>query len=132
MRLVQEQVKLLAHEIETQQRRDRVEAGPFFRIVENSFSNGVLTLILQNVGAAVICKEFRAITPGCHVREWHPSSLAPNDQFYAPTSLESPQQRECKFEMIVRDRWGGIRAFAITIDRTTAPHRIDFEELGLP
>ena len=129
LRLVQEQVRLLGHEIETQQRRDRVEAGPFFKIVDNSYS-GQLNLLLQNVGAAVICKDFKAVSEGTHVRDWYPSSLPPLEIFTAPTHLDSPARKECVFEMTVRDRWGAIRVFQLTLDRRTAPNRLDLVEIA--
>src|SRR5438552_1754078 len=83
--------------VELQQLRDMVEAGPFFKLDDASFTNNILTLEMINVGAPVICLDFRAVSPRAHVLQWSPSALTNNERFRAPTHLDDGQERECLF-----------------------------------
>src|SRR5438552_12450071 len=93
--LLQQQVGALRDNVELQQLRDMVEAGPFFKLDDASFTNNILTLEMINVGAPVICLDFRAVSPRAHVLQWSPSALTNNERFRAPTHLDDGQEREC-------------------------------------
>jgi hypothetical protein len=129
-RLVQQQVAALEEGLKRQHRRDRVEAGPFFKFVGGSSSGGVLKLQVSNVGAPVICLDFKCTTPGCAVsaNQWYPSALATGDVFTAPTNVPSNVPATINYEMKLVDRWREERTFALA-HFSTYGGQINFREL---
>ena len=126
---MRDQVVLLKEQLDRQVRRDRVEAGPFFRLDGNSISNLRLDLKLTNVGSPVTCLEFDCITPANTVQTWYPSALSANEVFNAPTNLLGSSPEELRYRMKLRDRWGEIRYFELTLRGfKTGPVMLDFEE----
>ncbi len=127
-RLLQEQVAAAQKSLDMQGARDRVEAGPFFELKSNSVSANELDLKLTNVGAPVICLDFKTVTQGCSVRGWYPSTLPNSGTLTAPTTIASGV-KVFDFRMRIRDRWGTTRQFAINLDLTTGSGRLDFFEV---
>jgi hypothetical protein len=126
MQLLQKQVTLLHDEVELQRQRDLVEGGPFFRLDDAGAGSGTMNLQMTNLGAPVICLDFRSITERCHVREWSPRALPGNVPFRATCTLDVPQPMKCEFTLQFRDRWGNVRTFGMTVDRRPSPAVLDF------
>jgi hypothetical protein len=106
-----------------------IDVTPFFSLVGASFSAGVLDLHVRNDGAPVTCLNFETSTPGCHIRQWYPTSLPTKELFRAMVDLDKPEMPSCVFRMRVRDRGGVERAFQMSLDRRSSPQRFDFIEI---
>jgi uncharacterized membrane protein len=128
LKATQRQVELLQAQVDRQERRDRVNAGPFFLLRSNSISGLRLELELRNVGAPVICLDFKCLTPGNVVQSWYPSTLSEGVNFRAPTNLLGSNPEELKYAMTLRDRWGETRVFDLTVRLRPGPATLDFEE----
>jgi hypothetical protein len=128
LRAVQEQVGLLRTDIELQRRRDRVEAGPFFKLLSNSRGGQRLDLKFENTGAPIVCRDFKSTTAGCRVVSWHPSTLPLGETFVAPCDVNDPQMKLFLFEMDFRDRAGEMRHFELQLDQRSGIGMLDFWE----
>jgi hypothetical protein len=105
-------------------------AEPIFLTLHgNSVSAGKLDLMLQNSGTAFNILALETKTPGCHLLQWYPRSLAEGELLRAPTQLPSGNASQCTYEMKVRDRSGSERTFKIFVDPTTTPTNYDFVEI---
>lgn len=115
-KLVQQQVAALEEGLKRQARRDRVEAGPFFKFKGGASSGGILKLEVENAGAPVLVLDFRCTTQGCSVggNEWRPNALACGGVFTAPTNVPSNVPATITYEMKLQDRWGEERTFELT------------------
>jgi TIR domain len=105
------------------------EPGPWFHLVSASESNAGLDFAVVNEGAPVVVLDFKAITPGYQVRQWHPSTFPPKETFRAPTTIDPNAQGVVVYEMQVRDRAGNQRAYRLELQRKVFPARLDFQEI---
>jgi len=129
LKAMQGQVALLEAQLKRQMLRDKVQAGPFFRLDGNVITSLRLDLKLTNVGAPVICLDFRCTSAGNTVQFWHPSALSDGTVFQAPTNLLGSSPLELEYRMRLRDRWGEVRYFNLTLrNLRTGPVILDFEE----
>jgi len=108
----------------------RADDKPFFVLVGNSFSAGIIDLELRNEGAPVNCLDFHTTTPGVSIPTWYPRSLPQGEllraKVHVPTQMPNT---EYKFRMRVRDRADAERVFEILLDFRRRPVGFDSVEV---
>lgn len=132
LHLVEQQVSFLRQDVQMKDRRDRVEAGPFFKLASNFRQNNELDLRLVNTGAPIIVLDFTCNTANCRVKGWSPSTLPREEEFKAPTGIPAPYPDRYEFAMTIRDRWGDVRYFDIRLDLGSGGARLDFWDRAHP
>jgi hypothetical protein len=108
----------------------RAEDKPFFALVGNSFSAGVIDLHLRNEGAPVNCLDFHPKTEGVSIPSWYPRSLPQGELLRAKVHISSLNpDSEYVFQLRVRDRSDAERVFEIHIDFRRRPVGFDSLEV---
>jgi hypothetical protein len=131
--LLETEVQILRESLKTQQERDRVETGPFLRLTEERFHGGLLHLVIENVGASVLCQHIESRRVEDEVRKWEPGAFVAGTTLHVQINLADPQAKRCELTMKFRDRFGRVRQFDIALERNQANReaaRLDFWPLG--